>query len=876
MISAMAMASHPFSNSPYPSPSRNSHTYPATSHLRSHHGMNGYSHPSRASSRLPPRPLPSTSVSVRGCGFASIDRTPSVTSITSLPPRQEPHLSPYRSSKTPPTSNGNIHYRRYVRNMTMGIPARPRSVYDTSGDQRSYSLTNSTDTSLYTPSLSPAISRFPSRPGPAVGRNYHRATSWSQIHPDRLMRAIEHCPQGNNLDLQLYTGLPNGLPPRESPQRHSIHGFTMYDQVNGKSRTYSMSSMRSMRSNESQDSSIGYSQQMYHSQNSVNSPHYQNRQHGGSHSRAHSDLYEDGYQDDVRPLKSSNRSSVRSRPLSSLLLLQRGQSMLLYGNMYQEVPYKQYQCQNRGERLKRASRRSSYSKLSSIQSEEDKWVEGEGFEVANESFRNSTYGWDLPRMRLSMFNLCPEGTVTQAASPEKDDQDERRKLNDTEFTTTLESTTRPYTPDKFITTHGRLKDLQPNKTVKSTSTGGTTTKSSRWKFGKRTPGSLKAEEIDLDLDLVPTLTTKEKPAKVQKGGKKLLKKIKPKTLRPSLDLDGTCEAVFVSKGKAVTSLEGFFWRKSNGWREQDGTADIDPQSEMDIVQPYRGSTTGLIKRVKGPLTNSKNVTIPPDAELEINVTPALLLGPADKLAAYVRGKFFTLRKWRIRIISVKPKDILINVTAGMVISRHKRIPSRTSTPFKGTQASVLTQTGSVKEAQSASPNASLANLKRRIAALSTKEGWRLWEGKLKSTAAWSESIDSDPAAITRTRSAHTVASSFNIKIVPERIGADSPSGFEVVAGKGAGRVWGVGAPEPLEISGIGEAITTGSLEIIPNSECQIPGKHSLDACKVGSGHEQERVKEGMWKWLGGKTTPRKSKPEPLVNNRFRTSISAGE
>jgi len=745
----------------------------------------------------------------------------------------------------------------------MGIPARPRSVYDTSGDQRSYSLTNSTDASLYTPSPSPAIRRAPSQPGLAVRKNYQRAASWSQVPPDGGRRIREQYLQGNSLDLQLYAGLPNCLPPRESPQRHSTHGFTMYEQINGRSRAYSMSSMRSMRSNESQDSSIGYSHQMYYPQNSINSLRYQGRQHGGSHSRAHSDIYEDGYQDDARSVRSSRRSSVRSRPLSSPLPLQRGQPTPQYGNMNQGVPYQQYLTQNGVERQKRVSRRSSYSKLLGIPSEEEKKVEGEGFEVANESFRNSTYGWDLPGMRLSMLNLCPKGTESQAASPEKDGQDERRKLNDTGYTTTLESTTRPYTPDKFITARSHPKDLQPNKTVQSTSTGGTTTKSSRWKFGKQSLGSLKTEENDLGLGLVPTLTNEEEPAKVQKEGKKLLKKFRSKTPRPSLDLDGTGEVAFVSKGKAATSFEGFFGKKSDGWREQDGTADMDPQIEMDIVQPYTattkaGPTTGLIKKAKGSLENPKNVAIPPDAGPRINVVPALSLSPADKLAAYVRGKVSALQKWRVRIISVKPKDIPTAVTAEVVISGHKRIPSRTSTPvqrtIKGAHASGLTPAGAVKGAQSASPNASLANLKSKIAALSTKEGWQLWEEKVKGTTiakARSESIDSDLAAITRTRSAHTVASSFNIKVVPERIGADSPSGFEVVGGKGVGRAWGVEAPVPPEISGIGQAITTGSSEIATVSERLILGKHSLDAGQVGSCHEQQRAKEGMWKWLGG-------------------------
>ena len=750
----------------------------------------------------------------------------------------------------------------------MGIPARPRSVYDTSGDQRSYSLTNFTDASFNTPCPSPAIRRTPSRPGPAVRKNYQRAASWSQIPPDWVRRVREQYPHGNSLDLQLYAGLPSGLPPRESAQRHSTHGFTAYEQINERSRTYSISSMRSMRNS---DSTIGYSHQMHRPQNSINSLHYQNRHDGGSHSRAHSGIYENGYQDDVWSARSGRRSSVISQPPSPPLPLQREQPTPQYGNINQGMSYQQYLAPSRGERQKRVSRRSSYSKLLGIPPEEEKKMEGEGFEAANESFRNSTYGWDLPGMSLPMLNLCPESTEAQAASAERDGQDERRKLNDTEYTTTLESTARPYTPDKFITVRSHLKDLQPNKAVKNTCTSGTTTRPSGWNFGKWSAGSLKVERNDLDLDLVPTQTNEGEPIKVPKEGKKLLKKFRSKTPRPSLDLDGIGEAIFVSKNKAVTSFEGFLGRKSDSWREQDGTADIDPQIEMNIIQPYTattkaGATTGLIKKAKRPLTNLKDVTIPPDAELQVNVAPVLLLRPADKLAAYVRGKCSALREWRVRIISVKPKDIPTTVTAEIVISEHKRIPSRASTPVQRTIKTRLTPTGAVEGTQPVSPGSSLANLKRKIMALSTK---RLWEEKVKSTTAAkarSESIDIDLTVIARTRSAHTVASSFNIKVVPERIGTDNPSGFEVVGGKGAGRAWGVEAPVSPEIPEIGQAITSGSSEAVATSECVIPGRHSLGAGQVGGGHGQQ---QGMWKWLGERTTPRKRKLEPLLNNRLR-------
>lgn len=778
--------------------------------------------------------------------------------------------------------NGNIHYRRHVRNLTMNLGNPVLRGGETPRDQRSYSL--SSDQSFYPPSPTPVMRRTSSRPGPGVQRNYQRAASWSQLPPDGVRRVREQYPEGNSLDLQLYTGLSNNTQTRAISQRHSVHGYTMPEEINGRSRTYSMSSMTS---NESHDSSIGRSRQLYHPQNSMGSIHYHNRQYGSYPSRPHSDIYENGYQaDEVRSVRSSRRSSIRSRPLSSPLPLQLGNPVSQYLTATPTVNHQQYPAQQERGRQKRVSRRSSYSKLLGIPSEEEKKIDGEGYNIANESFRNSTYGWDLPGMRLSMLNLAPENNESQILSADKEEPDERRKLNDMQYTTTLESTTRPYTPDKFLTARGHLKDLQPNKTNKSTSTGGTTSKSSKWRFGK---GSPKAEENDLDLDLVPTLTDEE-DSKTKREGKKLLKKFRLKTPRPSVDLDGAAEIPLeVRRGKSNTSFEGFFGKRSGGWREQEGAEGPEQAVEVDMVQPYTastqaGPTTGLMKKANGTVTSPKDTIFAPDNEILSDTSPVVLISPADRLAAYFREKFVGLRKWRLRIITVTPKDIATAVTAEVVLTGHKRIPSRASTPvprsvkrlsaanmaYSGPSSDIAVKYKDTRPANS--PTASLTNLKKMFG-LGTKDGWKLRGGRFKEKTSEKIAEINPDSGLARTRSTQTLASSFNIMAVPERI--SSPSGFEVVGGKGAGRAWGLEAPDVGTggTGGVNEATSKASIPVDANGYPE-SSKHDLDGGQMSKvDHEKSQNK---WRWLGGKTTANeKGKVEPLIT-RLRASISAGE
>ena len=105
--------------------------------------------------------------------------------------------------------------------------------------------------------------------------------------------------------------------------------------------------------------------------------------------------------------------------------------------------------------------------------------------------------------------------------------------------------------------------------------------------------------------------------------------------------------------------------------------------------------------------------------------------------------------------------------------------------------------------------------------------------------------------MTRTRSSHTVAPSFNMKAVPERIGADSPSGFEVAGGRGAGRAWGV---EALSTAG-----TTSNDYIAHGGEIR---------------QEKQEMNKSVLKWFGGGLLVKEK--VVLQMERVRTSISAGE
>ena len=135
-----------------------------------------------------------------------------------------------------------------------------------------------------------------------------------------------------------------------------------------------------------------------------------------------------------------------------------------------------------GEKQKRVSRRSSYSKLLGIPSDQEWQTDGAGIELANESFRNSTYGWDLPGVRLSTVCFDRLG-LGGAQNEEQEEPEERRKLNDHKYKTTIDSTIRPYTPDKFLTAKGALEDISGNK-MKS-GAGEKRLSSSGWGLGLR-------------------------------------------------------------------------------------------------------------------------------------------------------------------------------------------------------------------------------------------------------------------------------------------------------------------------------------------------------------------------------------------------------
>ena len=765
----------------------------------------------------------------------------------------------------------------------MGMP-NLRNTYAVDDYHRSRSLTMASEPPNY---RVPTCPRTPLPQGPHGRRSYQRTHSGPQNFPDSERRRREQYLQGNTLDMQLYAGL-NGPPQREAHHRYWPQGVNSAGQSDGRSRTYSISSLRS---NESQDS-CSYSRQSYHPQYSTGSLHFSHRYNGASHSRSPVDYYQDGYQDDAPSVKSSRRSSTRtprSLPLqfgqpTSLPPPPPGGSTQVHNPQYHGPTYE-------GERQKRISRRSSYSKLLGIASEEETKVDGEGYKVANESFRNSTYDWDLPGVRLSMVNLCLEGAETQPIPPESDEKEERKRLNDTKYTTTLESTSRPYTPDKFLIDRGHLKDSQANKTVKSASPSSATTKSSIWKLGKQGQGSPKTEENELDLDLVPTLTNEDMASAPKKEGKKLLKKFRPKKPMSPIDTESR-ERDWEGNGKPNVSFEGLFGRKSGGWREGDGAADIETGIEIDISHPYTATTEAgpsmdLISKRKGEPNRNINTELLGNQH---NRSPSTVVAsPTDRVVAYFRDKFEGLRrvitlsggeyttgqvnlrsKWKFGITTVKPKEIATAVTAEVVISGHKRIPSRASTPVqRTTHGRSCVERVSIEQGISrativqAAPTASLVKLKEKVLRIGTSEAWIKGENLKGKRAQRSppEGQNGD-SRMTRTCSSQTIASSFSMKVVPERIGTNSPSGFEVVGGRGAGRAWGIEALETVIVRrSAADAATTGNTKREEYGGIVRQGK--------------QEVKKSVLKWLGGGISPTKEKLEPEIE-RVRTSISAGE
>ncbi|RPB29139.1 hypothetical protein L211DRAFT_259824 [Terfezia boudieri ATCC MYA-4762] len=121
---------------------------------------------------------------------------------------------------------------------------------------------------------------------------------------------------------------------------------------------------------------------------------------------------------------------------------------------------------------------------------------------------------------------------------------------------------------------------------------------------------------------------------------------------------------------------------------------------LQLLEPDR--TARLIKKGKGPRRNSKNGSM--DAEPRVNIFSVTSL--ADKLEHMVEGSSLLCGDGGSESSFVKPKDITTAVTAEVVISGHKRIPSRTSIPvqrtIKGMQVSGLPQLVLSKRPQSSS------------------------------------------------------------------------------------------------------------------------------------------------------------------------------
>lgn len=614
--------------------------------------------------------------------------------------------------------NGNTHYKRHL---AIGIPN-----LTSDGNYQSHSFSTPSEPSNYCNSL---------RQGPHRRQSYQEAHPGPQNSPDSERRREQYL-QGNTLDTQLYAGL-NSPPQRETHHIHLLQGVNNARQSDGRSRAYSINSLRS---NESQES-CRYSPQNHLPQHSTRNLHHSHRYNGALHSRSPINYYQNVYQDDIPSVKSSRWSSTGS---PQYLLPQFGQSppsplegnnQMAHGPQYHSPIY---------EDGRRISRRLSYSKFLGIASEEETRAGGEGYEVANEFLRNSMYDWDFPEVRSSMLNLCLEGPEAQPIPPESDEKEERKKPNSTKYITTLESTSRPYTPDKFLTDLDCLKSLQTNKTAKSTTPSSAITKSSIWKLGKLSQGSPKTEEDELNLDLVSMLMDENMPPGPKTEGKRLLKKFRPKKPIPSLDIGESKERGCVSNDTANVSFEGLFG--SGGWHEGDGA--IETGVEIDVLQPYMATTEprrsmNLINNGKGETNRNINLEL---LDNQYNSSsPATLSSPTDRLAAYFRKRFEGLQrvttlsgseykgnlksKRKSGVTAVKPKEIATTVTAEVVISSHRRIPSSASTPVQHTiqgQSYVerfseergISRATEVQTAQTAS----LVKLKKMLR-VGTGEGW---------------------------------------------------------------------------------------------------------------------------------------------------------
>ncbi|KAF8475547.1 hypothetical protein BDZ91DRAFT_709891 [Kalaharituber pfeilii] len=800
------------------------------------HGASSYVH-RRAVSNTPPRPSSSPGASAdrgrsqHGSGN-NMARAYSLTSISSLPLQSHPQpTTNYRGFDTPQFANGNIHYRRHARNLALSAENLP-------GEHRSYSLTKYPDPPFYVLSQSPAMQKSLSLQGPAGGRGYQRAASLPQVSRESVTvyRGPHH--QGSSIDF--YAGVPTsstGLPGSVTPRNHPFHGITMFEPTNGRSRAYSMTTMLS---NETYNSSVGYSQKVYTPPHTMSSLNHSIIQQRVPHRKSHSNLYEDGHKSKYHSQRTSTQNSFGARPLSDPLPLQ----------LTEQIPPKPKDNAQDGhphiiapyefERKKRGSRRSSYCKIVGISSGEMVEAADERYAVANESARHSVYDWDLPIMRLSKFNLSHEGSEAQLArTNDGDGQEERRKLNETQYITTLDIADRPYTPDKFITT--RLLGDKGNKATKSNAGRKS---NSKWRIRSTKFNSPKLENNELDLELVPTLTNEEVVPETTKEGRKL-QKARPKQLRQSLDLESPSEVGYgLREGISTGGRDGI-------GKAQDDAGDKEGSIMYGIEHLYTTTikvtpTTGSLTTKDRQLAKNLSPSVTGSTEISILQTPSMKL--LHRITAYIREKFSGVRKamsaslenektsqdsissnWRFRLIPTKLKDtVKISTTevrsaeSGTTsaqfivpapIKRLVAAATREANQGKQESAKNLWEIGEkktdtkvfsgagrylaeavhpIKKSNLASPMHSMANL-NTVLGFDTKHGRKLWEAKAKEKKHVILELTKSEANpdLVRIRTSNTAASSFKLKRVTARIGADSPSGFEVVGGKGAGRSWGL-------------------------------------------------------------------------------------
>ncbi|KAI5797861.1 hypothetical protein DFH27DRAFT_601608 [Peziza echinospora] len=637
----------------------------------------------------------------------------------------------------------HLHGAEMATSVGYGTPA---------GDHRSYSLTSEVDHSTYSPHPSPAaIQRERSRRGPSSRSSYQRASSWSQA-PGEYTRGYEGQQRsGRRLSVDLCTGPTYGIeaPNSRTHHRHSIHGSTIPPSLNDRSRTYSMTSMRS---DESGNRHMTYPDQFYQQPQYYHSnPSYrQGRSHGGGggsqiSNRSPQVSHQDPYASNRHQL--NHRAPNIVRPSSAPFPLQQTNQTPPSPTGPGGVRPKTQDQLFEQERQQRVSRRSSYSKLLGIPSDVNQ-TDGAGFEVAHESFRSSAYSWDHSGLRMSSLNLCIEGggeTNSMLQSGDNDAQwaqEERKKLNDNDYTTTLDATTRPYTPDKFITANAAATRESEGRRA-DRNNGGVSAMGSRiWSLGRTKSSSPKLEGNEVDAAAAgrtPSLSDEEVTSSAKRDGKRLLKRFRPKKSRSSLDLNlsNSIEVGYLLRGKNNSSgvLDGMAgatesYGRALGGGGGGGIDDI-PEAKTgikveDVSGPYTattksGPTTGVIsKSSNSPPRGRLNPNNFPQNEVESFQTRApKLLGmrPSDnKFVAYLREKLTGLRRvitvsggsggvgasgaaaaakdstlvkikstpnstLKYKLVAVKGKTAAVTAaTTEVMISGHKRIPSRSNTP----------------------------------------------------------------------------------------------------------------------------------------------------------------------------------------------------